>query len=485
MTLVIFCSQPVIAENGSNTTQDWILVWNDECNGTNGSPVDSTKWGFDTGDGSDRGIPGWGNNELEYYTDRLVNSYQEDGCLVIKAQQENYEGKSYTSARLITKNKADWKYGRFEIKAKLPYGKGIWPAIWALPTDNVYGAWPDSGEIDVMEEVGQVPSKVYGTAHWGNPYQKSGSNYSLSEGSFSDDFHIFSLEWDPGQIRWYVDGKQYHSVDMSKPFDKKFYLLLNIAVGGNWPGSPDDTTTFPQVMKVDYVRIYQRGTTPSSVQEELTDFITEKQLQYVRRSYGTGAGQCFTDYNLEVFKTNFVSIKEEIEGDCRLDTITEKAKGLSFADRQVLYNNSLKIYTPTWTELGYIDSTGKGQTGAGQEAEKMIGAAIVNMVKNVADPILPGVWDTKTTNDPLKTWTVKFNMPIIESNLNENIYVTDDNNNIISTNISMLVDGKSIAITPVDKYRTGVEYRLYITKNICSSNGINLKNAVVMPFLVQ
>lgn len=188
---------------------------------------------------------------------------------MISALRENYRGSRYTSARLVTKNKGDWLYGRFEIRAKLPYGQGIWPAIWMLPTDWEYGGWPISGEIDIMELVGHEPGTVYGTIHYGNPHTYTGAHYSLPAGqTFADDYHVFALEWEPGEIRWYVDGYPYQTqtewfTSSTKgvypaPFDKRFHLILNVAVGGVWPGYPDETTVFPQVMSVDYVRVYQK-----------------------------------------------------------------------------------------------------------------------------------------------------------------------------------------------------------------------------------
>ncbi len=240
------------------------LVWHDEFEGTE---IDRSKWEHEVN------AKGGGNNELQYYTDRLVNSYVKDGVLIIQALKEHYTGpegtREYTSARLRTKNKGDWKYGYFEIKAKLPKGKGLWPAIWMLPTDWVYGSWAASGEIDIMELLGHEPNKVYGTLHYGGPYPNnvfSGTFYVLPEGDFSQDFHVFALEWDTTSISWYVDGKRYQTqtewyttaAPYPAPFDQRFHLILNVAVGGNWPGNPDQTTQFPQRMIVDYVRVFQK-----------------------------------------------------------------------------------------------------------------------------------------------------------------------------------------------------------------------------------
>jgi hypothetical protein len=207
---------------------------------------------------------------------------------VIQALEENYSGweyppgggngswvtRNYTSARLRTLSKGDWTYGRFEARMKLPYGQGLWPAFWMLPTDGVYGEWAASGEIDIMEIIGSQPNVLHGTIHyhgeWPNNWY-SGASYTLSSGDFSDDFHVFAIEWEEGEIRWYVDGIHYstkNSWDTTSgapfpaPFDEDFHILLNVAVGGNWPGSPDGTTVFPQRMEVDYVRVYAPSNTP-------------------------------------------------------------------------------------------------------------------------------------------------------------------------------------------------------------------------------
>jgi beta-glucanase (GH16 family) len=230
----------------------WTLVWNDEFSGTR---IDAQKWEHEVnGDGG-------GNNELQYYTSREDNSFIEDGKLVLRARRENYLGKNYTSARMRTRNKGDWLYGRFEVKAKLPYGQGLWPAIWMLPTDWEYGGWPMSGEIDIMECLGHNTWTVYGTIHFHSAQlgrQQSGGSMTLPNGSFAGDFHVFAMEWDSVGFKWFVDGVQFFETVHGQPFDKRFHMLLNVAVGGNWPGSPNEFTTFPQDMVVDYVRVYAK-----------------------------------------------------------------------------------------------------------------------------------------------------------------------------------------------------------------------------------
>jgi beta-glucanase (GH16 family) len=234
------------------------LVWSDEFEG---SQIDLSKWQHEVNDN------GGGNNELQYYTAEPENAYLENGNLIIQAIQEEYKTRKYTSARLNTKNKADWLYGKIEVRAKLPKGQGIWPAIWMLPTDEEFGGWPKSGEIDIMEVVGHKPNTLHGTVHYGPDWpnnKNKGTSYVLPTGDFSDDFHVFSIIWDKNLIRWYVDGNHYFTVkpeDLTPhiyPFNARFHMLLNLAVGGNWPGNPDNTTVFPQKMLVDYVRVYKR-----------------------------------------------------------------------------------------------------------------------------------------------------------------------------------------------------------------------------------
>ncbi len=237
------------------------LVWADEFDGT---ALDATKWSYQVGNGCDLGSCGWGNNELQYYTDRNVTV--SDGNLVITARKEQTGTNEYTSSRIRTMHKGDFLYGRMEARMKLPIGKGIWPAFWMMPTDEVYGAWPQSGEVDIMEYRGSDPKTNHGTIHYGglSPENKNSSGYyQLPNGQLNDGFHVYAIEWEPNQIRWYIDGTLY-SVKTAQdiaapykwPFDQKFHLILNVAVGGNYDGSPDASTVFPQSLLVDYVRVY-------------------------------------------------------------------------------------------------------------------------------------------------------------------------------------------------------------------------------------
>lgn len=283
ISCLVFCQKKGTTEvgNGNDTVdipvpEGWSLVWYDEFDEEADTPPDPDKWSHQTGGG------GWGNEEWQYYTESVNNaSHDSLGHMVIKATAEgasqyqcnfgpNPSGTcAYTSARIRTRLKGDWKYGRFDIRAKLPEGQGIWPAIWMMPTYDTYGGWAASGEIDIMEELGQEPNRVYGTLHYGGASPNNvqqGRSFVLPEGTFAEDFHVFTLVWDTTRFQWFVDDSLYSTItswhteghDYPAPFDQKFYLIMNVAVGGRWPGSPDATTVFPQQMVVDYVRVFQK-----------------------------------------------------------------------------------------------------------------------------------------------------------------------------------------------------------------------------------
>ena len=246
------------------------LTFSDEFNKAKNAGIDTSKWTAETGGG------GWGNNEHQHYTNSVENAYHDgNGNLVIKAIKKDlpptfscwYGQCKYTSARLITRNKFSQKYGRFEARIKLPRGQGIWPAFWMLGDDFLTVGWPNCGEIDILENVGKEPKKVHGTIH-GPGYSGAdgiGKSYKLkSKADFADDFHVYAIEWEKNKIRWFVDGKRFQTLTPgSLPrgakwvYDHPFHMLLNLAVGGNWPGYPDETTKFPQRMVVDYVRVYE------------------------------------------------------------------------------------------------------------------------------------------------------------------------------------------------------------------------------------
>lgn len=238
------------------------LVWYDEFNAP-GRP-DTTRWGYDLGSGPENG---WGNNEQQYYTDRTENARIENGVLIIEARRDSVQGKAYTSARVISRKKGDWVYGYVEVRAKLPKGKGTWPAIWMLPTDWSYGGWPTSGEIDIMEHVGYDPEVVHGTIHselYNHIKQTQKEGKTKVAGS-QDDFHVYAMRWTADKMDFLVDDKVFYTIPKDPrdgykgwPFDKRFYLVLNVAVGGNWGGKEGiDPSIWPQRMEVDYVRIYQ------------------------------------------------------------------------------------------------------------------------------------------------------------------------------------------------------------------------------------
>jgi len=281
--------QPAVGEG-------WKLVWNDEFEG---AEIDTSKWGWETN------CWGGGNNELQCYTDRPENSFIRDGSLVVRARKESFSGSAeplewnsnagirtlpYTSARLRTLGQGDWKYGRIEVRAKIPEGQGMWPAIWMLPTDWVYGGWAASGEIDIMEAVNLSADEamhIHGTLHYGREWPgqtSSGTSYTFDGFNPVDNFHTYALEWSRREMRWYVDDVHfatqkssgwysqvlgadgYHeNVPGDAPFDQRFHLLMNVAVGGNWPGEPDANTEFPAEMEIDFVRVFECQDNPESL----------------------------------------------------------------------------------------------------------------------------------------------------------------------------------------------------------------------------
>ncbi len=259
-------TSPSSKASSTPTGAPWTLVWSDEFNAPDGSVVDASKWKIE-----ERGN-GWANNELEYYTARPANVQIINGKLALTAIKEPYTGpdgvkREYTSARLNTAGKFEQAYGRFEARIKIPFGQGIWPAFWLLGNDIGKIHWPGCGEIDIMENIGSEPSTMHGTIH-GPGYSGDnaiGSPYKLSVGRFADDYHVYAVEWEQEQIRFYVDGTQYATrtpsdlpANAAWVFNHPFFIILDLAVGGNWPGDPDSSSTYPQTMLVDYVRVYRR-----------------------------------------------------------------------------------------------------------------------------------------------------------------------------------------------------------------------------------
>ena len=244
--------------------QTWTLSWSDEFNGT---AIDNNKWGYDIGTGAAQGLWGWGNGELQYYTDDNDNADVINGNLVITARQENFAGSNYTSARMVTRNKFSQTYGKWEARIDLPTGQGIWPAFWMLRENN---PWP--GEIDIMELVGHLPGNCHGTAHWGEVGNVQSMGGTITAPDWTTAFHVYTVEWWPDHIRWSVDGQVYFELDRTQVtpanpwlFAEDYHMLLNVAVGGQWPGSPDATTVFPQEMKVDWVRVYEHVPEPQPI----------------------------------------------------------------------------------------------------------------------------------------------------------------------------------------------------------------------------
>lgn len=278
---------------------DWQKVWSDEFDGTR---LDPAHWAFDIGNGGPS-IPGWGNNELEYYTSRPENVYVTNGLLHLVARKEAYNGFNYTSGRIKTAGLFSKKYGRFEFRAKLPQGLGYWPALWLMPQSNTYGGWAASGEIDVMEMKGNDPGTVLGTLHyggsWPNNIYSKGPEFHFPANDSATNFHVYSLEWTNNAIRWYVDSQLYQTQTSwsssggpsPAPFDQPFYLIMNLAVGGKFVGTSDPATinantTFPGEVLVDYVRVYEWVSTRVSV---------DRVNQGVRITWPTGSLESASD----------------------------------------------------------------------------------------------------------------------------------------------------------------------------------------------
>ncbi|MFA0963829.1 family 16 glycosylhydrolase [Roseivirga sp. BDSF3-8] len=233
------------------------LVWADEFDGNS---LNTSNWSYELGDGCPD-LCGWGNNELQVYKSENVSVA--NGHLVIEAREERTGAKAYTSGRIKTEGKQSFKYGRIDIRAKMPRGKGMWPALWMLGANHSTAGWPASGEIDIMEMIGGDESTVLGTCHWDHDGQFAsyGGNYTVSGPSLADEFHVYSISWDDTFIRWYVDDIEYHVIDITpeqlSEFQQEFFFLFNVAVGGNLVGRPNRNTSFPQQMIVDYVRVFQ------------------------------------------------------------------------------------------------------------------------------------------------------------------------------------------------------------------------------------
>lgn len=246
-----------------NDSFEWELVWEEDFEGDSLQSLDTTDWTYDIG----RGANGWGNGELQYYTDRIRNAHMDgSGHLLIRAYREGYEGAEYTSARVKTKDKFEQRYGKFEARIQPPTGLGIWPAFWMLGSNIDEVGWPQCGEIDIMEVIGEAPNEIHGSLH--GPGHSAGEaiseTYRLQEGNFDEDFHVFSVEWSPDSIVFLVDEKQYQTVKREGingqwVYNTPFFMLINLAIGGTYVGYPAPDETFPKEMKIDYIRVYTRN----------------------------------------------------------------------------------------------------------------------------------------------------------------------------------------------------------------------------------
>ena len=255
------------------------LLWHDEFNGT---ALDETAWSMELRE------PGWTNNELQEYTSSTDNVFVRDGKLVLKAIKTDNNGKDYyTSGKVNSQNKKDFMYGKVVASAKVPEGQGLWPAIWMMPTDeSYYGQWPKCGEIDIMEVLGSDTSLAYATLHYGEPHGQQQGTLQLEDDKFSNGFHTYSLEWEPGEMRWYIDEQLVLTANdwftavsgqdekpYPAPFDQTFFVQMNLAVGGDWPGNPDSTTDFDKAeFEIDYVRVYQKPEYDTNVSKPVPVF---------------------------------------------------------------------------------------------------------------------------------------------------------------------------------------------------------------------
>lgn len=302
----------------------WNLVWEDEFEG---SSLNADNWSHQTGNGTAYGLPaGWGNNELQYYTNFPENLTVSNGTLKITARQQSFGGSNYTSSRIRTLNKQEFVYGRIEARMKIPSTTGVWPAFWMLPTNSPYGTWAASGEIDIMESVNQA-DRIYGTLHYGNTWPNNASNGPrLQDGrDFSQEFHTYRIDWDPDTITWYVDDVPFGTLPSSSwfsasapgnsraPFDTEYHLLLNVAVGGNFPGNPNGSSNFPQTMEVDFVRVYERVQTPFGGDPRTIPGVVEAE-DFDIGAQGSSYNDCDVTNNGGQYRETGVDIQTATEG---------------------------------------------------------------------------------------------------------------------------------------------------------------------------
>lgn len=329
----MFLSLAIALPAALSHAQGYQLVWSDEFDG---NQLDTSSWEAQTGTGTAYGLPaGWGNNELQYYTNNSNNIVVSNGTLKIIAREQSFGGQPYTSARIRTQGMRDFLYGRIEGRMKVPSTSGVWPAFWMLPTNSPYGGWASSGEIDIMESV-NTATTMHGTIHYGNNWPNNQSNGgSFSNGTnFSNDFHVYAIEWEPDQIRWYIDGQQYHSVNSNQwfssaapgnvraPFDSQFHILLNVAVGGNWPGNPNGSANYPQTLEVDYVRVYQQIQGPFGDQPAVIPGRIEAE-DFDIGTNGQSYQDCDESNNGGAYRSTGVDIEASTEGGFNVGWICE------------------------------------------------------------------------------------------------------------------------------------------------------------------
>jgi len=364
----------IIGSIGTIKAQCPEIIWQDEFEM---AALDESKWSYQNGNGCDVGLCGWGNNELQWYQPENVEV--SNGTLKIKAKKEKVENSEYTAAKIKTQGKGDWTYGRFEASIKLPTGRGLWPAFWMLPTDEVYGGWPRSGEIDIVELIGDKPHEIHGSMHFGKVWPNNSNlheSYHLNEGTFNDAFHTFAVEWEDGEIRWLLDDYLYstkRSEDIAPlkwPFDQNFHVVLNIAVGGTWPGNPDESTVFPQTMEVEYVRIYD-GFMPSISGKHQVD-LNAKEVTYTIHNTPENAtiewiipadaellsGQG-TDQIVVNWGESGGDIKVKINDDCNTKEITLNVKTLEPEVKEpVVWISSIENFDTSNGQMTKTFSTG-------------------------------------------------------------------------------------------------------------------------------
>ncbi|MBH1941050.1 family 16 glycosylhydrolase [Mobilitalea sibirica] len=345
---------PTKIEETNQTTvpelEGYTLLWNDEFEGDS---LNTDTWNYEPRE------PGWTNNELQEYTTSTDNVFVEDGRLIIKAiKTTDAAGNDYyTSGKVTTQNKQDFTYGKVVVSAKVPRGQGLWPAIWMMPkVQEFYGEWPKCGEIDIMEVLGHQVDTAHGTIHYGEPHAQQQGTYVLEEGTFADDFHEFSVEWEPGEFRFYIDGNHYKTVNdwftavegeeekpYPAPFNQPFFVQLNLAVGGNWPGNPDETTDFDNALfEVDYVRVYQKPEYDLNVQKPVTILVEpEAGANYIRNGDFSNAEDLTDDIDWKFLLAQNGEGSAEIK-DGMITILSQNAGAVDYSVQLVQPNLAMK-----------------------------------------------------------------------------------------------------------------------------------------------